>query len=128
MSAFLKLKQKEVEPSDPVSLAYSKEMLKQFKEGLNTDKSSITIKTFQKERSPVPVEGQEEGSPVVNFDAVQWPESNFIPLTSFTDGQEVKLATYRYPSLGKRKGIISYLHGYGDYCKRYAYFAQHLAT
>lgn len=57
MSAFLKLKQKEVEPSDPVSLAYSKEMLKQFKEGLNTDKSSITIKTFQKERSPVPVEG-----------------------------------------------------------------------
>lgn len=38
------------------------------------------------------------------------------------------LANYRYPSsLSDRKGIIYYIHGYGDYCQRYAFFAKYFA-
>ncbi len=40
-------------------------------------------------------------------------------------GKELKLANYRFPSLlSERKGIIYYNNGYGDYCARYAFFAQ----
>lgn len=36
------------------------------------------------------------------------------------------MATYRYPSLipGVTKGVVYYIHGYGDFCQRYAYFAE----
>lgn len=37
----------------------------------------------------------------------------------------MKIANYRFPSTqADRKGIIFFNNGYGDYCARYAFFAE----
>jgi len=79
--AFVMLKQNEVEVADPVSLVFSNEMLRQYRERGDTDSTPITVKNFQKERT-------EEGDSnhgrlgIVNFDFIQFPEINFIPFKS----------------------------------------------
>jgi acylglycerol lipase len=53
---------------------------------------------------------------------------NPIELKSKSGNKEYKLENYRYPSqTGDRKGIIYFIHGFGDYCGRYAYFAKQFA-
>lgn len=41
----------------------------------------------------------------------------------------IKLADYRYPChpFVQKKGTIFFIHGYGEYVQRYAYFAQHFS-
>jgi len=65
----------------------------------------------------------------IDFGAHRFPEVNPLPLVSVSQrtGKYFKLANYRYPSQGKRKGIIFFVHGYGEYCERYAYFAKAFA-
>lgn len=50
-------------------------------------------------------------------------------MTTKSDGRDVKIANYRYPSANQneKKGIIYFVHGYGDYCGRYAYLAKYFA-
>ena len=42
----------------------------------------------------------------------------------FSPNRYVPIANYRYPAFGKRKGIVYFVHGYGEYCQRYAYFGK----
>ncbi len=45
-----------------------------------------------------------------------------------TTNNYIKLQNYRYPSQRtERKGIIFFVHGYGEYCARSAYFAKYFA-
>lgn len=61
--------------------------------------------------------------------AVSFPEINPVDMIVKSKGKELKLANYRFPSLTPdRKGIIYFVNGYGDYCRRYAFFAQTFAS
>ncbi|TNV72939.1 hypothetical protein FGO68_gene9903 [Halteria grandinella] len=56
----------------------------------------------------------------IDFREFPFPEVNPLKIQD--------LANYRYPSLqSKRKGIIFYIHGYGEYVQRYGYFAKKYA-
>lgn len=64
----------------------------------------------------------------IDFKAYKFPEINPIDFKVKSKGKEVKIANYRYPSANKdKKGLVYYMHGYGDYCARYAYFAKEFA-
>ena len=54
-----------------------------------------------------------------------WSEQNTIDLTSF-DGSILK--NYRKTAFGERKGIIHFVHGYGDSGFVYAYLASQFAN
>ena len=64
----------------------------------------------------------------IDYKAVQFPEINPVELKVKGQGKELKIANFRYPSLlQERKGIIFFNNGYGDYCARYAFFAEQFA-
>lgn len=64
----------------------------------------------------------------IDFNEIKFPEINPIDFKLNDKGNEVKIANYRYPNQAQeRKGIIIFLHGYGDYCGRYAYLAKAFA-
>ena len=73
-------------------------------------------------------EEEEYQRKVIHFKNYSFPEVNPINFISKNGKTQAKLANYRYPSqTGERKGIILFVHGYGDYCGRYAYFAKYFA-
>ena len=44
------------------------------------------------------------------------------------EGKDAVIANYRYPCLTKeRKGVVFFLHGFGEYVGRYAYLAKEFA-
>ena len=48
---------------------------------------------------------------------LKFPEVDPIDFKIKQGFQEYKIANYRYPCITKeRKGIIYFIHGYGDYC------------
>jgi len=64
----------------------------------------------------------------IDFKGTTFPEINPIEINSKSGNKEYKLANYRYPcQAGERKGIVYFVHGFGDYCARYAYFAKTFA-
>lgn len=64
----------------------------------------------------------------IDIKAIQFPEFNPIDLKVKSGDIEYKLANYRYPSQTKdKKGIIFYLHGFGEHCGNYGYFAKYFA-
>jgi pimeloyl-ACP methyl ester carboxylesterase len=59
----------------------------------------------------------------IDYTSVSFPEVNPFELVS--SDKRFRLANYRYPSVAKeRKGIIYFIHGYGEYVRRYAYFGE----
>ena len=56
---------------------------------------------------------------------VPWPEEDILKLRVMQDGEEIMLMTYRYPvDPSVRKGVIFYIHGFGNYCGPYAFQAK----
>jgi|LauGreDrversion4_2_1035121.scaffolds.fasta_scaffold254860_1 hypothetical protein len=61
----------------------------------------------------------------IDYNATKFPEINPIDFRVKGQGKELKIANFRFPSLlQERKGIIFFNNGYGDYCARYAFFAE----
>lgn len=59
----------------------------------------------------------------IDYTSLKFPETN--PIDLFTADKRFKLANYRYPAATtERKGIIYFIHGYGEYVSRYAYFGR----
>lgn len=60
----------------------------------------------------------------IDYTSVAFPEINPVELVSAD--KRFRLANYRYPATAskERKGIIYFIHGYGEYVRRYAYFGQ----
>lgn len=48
-------------------------------------------------------------------------------MPSYNRKGEVKLVNYRWAATGERKGIVHWVHGYGDYVARYGYLAHEFA-
>lgn len=108
----------------------------------NKKKGQIIIKTMKKGRT-VKTERYQDGQQIgqrltqqeqefqkkyFDYKEYQFPEANPIELTVKQSNKQIKLANYRYPALTKdRKGVVYFINGYGDYCARYAYFAQAFA-
>jgi hypothetical protein len=60
----------------------------------------------------------------IDYTSTHFPEVNPVELVSAD--KRFRLANYRYPAAvaKERKGIIFFIHGYGEYVKRYAYFGK----
>jgi pimeloyl-ACP methyl ester carboxylesterase len=58
----------------------------------------------------------------IDYTSTHFPEVNPVELVS--SDKRFRLANYRYPAAKERKGIIFFIHGYGEYVKRYAYFGK----
>ena len=67
----------------------------------------------------------------IDFREVDFPEINPIEMVvpAYKARGEVRLASYRYPAdpTGPRKGIVQWIHGFGDYSGRYGYLAKQLS-
>lgn len=65
----------------------------------------------------------------VDFTQFEFPEVNPIDLRlpSYNKRSEIRLANYRWPAEGTKKGVVHYIHGYGDYVGRYGYLAKAFA-
>eukprot|EP00347_Sterkiella_histriomuscorum_P015835 403355508 len=121
---YQEVKRTELEPESEDAKALNQTFEEIERINQNKKKNHIIIKIMQKER--VQVKGEDDKPRnIVDFKKSSFPETNTIDLTTKSGGQDVKIATYRYPSLlPVTKGVVYYLHGYGDYCQRYAYFAE----
>jgi len=66
----------------------------------------------------------------VDFSKFVFPEVNPLEL-SLPDyknkGSTVKLVNYRWPAVGERRGVVHWVHGYGDYVGRHGWIAQAFA-
>ena len=93
----------------------------------------ISMKEIEPEvekESSLPPEEVEFQRKYLDFKVSRWPEVNGIEITrpDYKGNGSVKLQTYRYPELtDDLKGVVTFLHGYGDYSGRYAYFARKFA-
>jgi hypothetical protein len=58
-----------------------------------------------------------------------FPEINPIDLklSGYNGRGEVRIANYRWPAKGECKGVVHWIHGYGDYVARYGYIANAFA-
>ena len=67
----------------------------------------------------------------IDYKNAHYPEANPMSLRVYSQmqGRYIWLANYRYPAVDQknRKGIIYFVHGYGEYVGRYAYFAKYFA-
>jgi alpha-beta hydrolase superfamily lysophospholipase len=65
----------------------------------------------------------------IDYRAIKFPEFNPVEVIVQQNGQDIMLASFRFPAQTKlRKGIVFYLNGYADYAERYGYFAQYFAN
>ena len=100
-----------------------------MKGGKRVSMEKIEPETVEKEStlSPEEVVFQKK---FLDYKVSRWPEVNGIEMErpDYKGKGTVKLQTYRYPELtDDLKGIVTFLHGYGDYSGRYAYFARRFA-
>lgn len=66
----------------------------------------------------------------IDFRAVDFPEKDIVEMAvTGKDGKSYKLSSYRYPVPEgvQRKGVIVFVHGYGDYVGRYAFKGKFIA-
>ena len=70
-----------------------------------------------------------EMAPIEGYDfrGLKWPEIDALDLRTNHNGKEVKLASYRWPAVEQRKGVIFMLHGYGSCAPQMAILAKFLA-
>ena len=49
---------------------------------------------------------------------VKYTEYNPVDVIVKDDNKDIKLATYRYhvPEGAEKKGVLFFVHGFGDYC------------
>lgn len=136
---FDKMTEIDSDPDSKRAQDYYKRLEEMERNNPNKKKSQIIIKTMKRGRT-VKQETFQDGSFIgkqiteeerifqrkyIDYKAVQFPEINPIELKVKGQGKELKIANFRYPSLLKdRKGIIFFNNGYGDYCARYAFFAE----
>jgi alpha-beta hydrolase superfamily lysophospholipase len=66
----------------------------------------------------------------LDFTQYNFPETNPLDYRrpKYKGSSTIKLANYRTPAIGERKGIVQYVHGYGDYTGRYAYLGEKFAA
>ena len=83
--------------------------------------------TYKQSGSTLPFLEWLEQERTVDFAKKEWPQVDYIPYFASTHGANQKLATYRYPAQGDRKGIVYYCHGYGVNALYNAHFAERLA-
>ena len=92
--------------------------------------SMSQIEPDVEKESKLPPEEVEYQRKYLDYKAVKWPEVNGIEMVrpDYKGNGTVKLQTYRYPELtDDLKGVVTFVHGYGDYAGRYAYFARKFA-
>ena len=101
-----------------------------MKRGRVMSKEEIDPVQFDTSGKEVTPDEAEYNRKYFDYTKVKWPEINPIELVrpDYKQKGTVKLQTYRYPDLtDNKKGIVTFLHGYGDYAGRYAYFAKRFA-
>ncbi len=60
----------------------------------------------------------------IDFTRVKFPEVNSLKFSRLDSRKKyLHIQNYRWPSEGKRKGIVHFVNGFGDYVGRYAYLA-----
>ena len=62
------------------------------------------------------------------FRGMDFPEADPLDLRITTNGEEVKLMSYRWPAEGDRKGVIFMYHGYGSCAAHISVFAKFYAA
>ena len=100
----------------------------------------MTIRKVRRDHG-LPYETDEEGNRIsieeaeyrrkfVDYRQCQWPDSTVDAIEHYTNDGKDKLTTYRYPvTVGQpRKGIVFFIHGYGDCTERYAFLAEMFAA
>ncbi|CDW82247.1 UNKNOWN [Stylonychia lemnae] len=127
------LKSIEIEPNLEQAKQISDLLL--HNERLNKSKkpSHIIIKNFQKHRTDeqvLEINRQDESfKRKTRFMEQKFPFIDKFVLQTKENGEEKALKNYYYPSkLDHRKGVVYYLHGYGDTCSRYSYLAEKYAN
>ena len=62
-------------------------------------------------------------------DEFKFPHVNPIDLVlpSYKGNGKVKIANYLWPAKGERKGVVHWIHGYGDYVGRHGFLAKAFA-
>lgn len=138
---FNKITEFDSDPSSKKAQDFYKKLDEIERQNPKKKKSQIIIKTMKKGRTiskeqldsfslgqRLSEEEEEFKRKFIDWKSIQFPQVNPVELVSKSGKSQYKLNNYRYPSqTGETKGIIQFIHGYGDYCARYAYFAKKFA-
>ena len=107
----------------------AKTIIMTAKAGMRVSMNYIEPDVVEK-KSALSPEEEEYKRKYLDYKVSRWPELNGIEMVrpDYKGNGTVKLQTYRYPELTDNlKGVVTFLHGYGDYSGRYAYFARKFA-
>ncbi|CDW71931.1 UNKNOWN [Stylonychia lemnae] len=140
---FDKITEIDSDPNGKSAQDFYKKIEELEKSNQNKKKSQIIIKTLKKGKNVQNLKYDMTGGmgrqisqeqmmferKHIDFKRFQFPEICPIDYRVKHKNEEIKIYNVRYPAVNQaeRKGIIHFLHGYGEHAGRYAYFAQYFA-